>query len=171
MTMAGQPAPTTSNVQMPGLLRLPLELRNQIYRYLIPTKRIIEVSPPRFKYTISKWTLGLDIAGIWKHENSPSTGIRRAWSRVCRHICARLLDWTYLCPINRPSYNVSLWMVKCKNDQFLIGSLMYVFGHRHLRVHEHEKAVKLNYGHLHMRWYVVKWPWRQWTCQGYIRHL
>lgn len=65
MTMAVQPAPTTGNVQMPGLLRLPLELRNQIYRYLIPIKRIIEVSYPRFKYTISnKGTLGLDIAGL-----------------------------------------------------------------------------------------------------------
>ncbi|KAK6591985.1 hypothetical protein H4I95_11935 [Botrytis cinerea] len=50
---------------MPGLLRLPLELRNQIYRYLIPVKRIIEVSRPCFKYTISnKGALGLDIAGL-----------------------------------------------------------------------------------------------------------
>ena len=50
---------------MPSLLRLPLELRNQVYRYLIPIKRIIEVSDPRFKYRISnKGTLGLDIAGL-----------------------------------------------------------------------------------------------------------
>ncbi|TVY41311.1 hypothetical protein LSUB1_G004140 [Lachnellula subtilissima] len=63
--MAVQPAPTTGSIQMPGLLRLPLELRIQIYRYLIPIKCIIEISHPRFKYTIStKGTLGLDIAGI-----------------------------------------------------------------------------------------------------------
>ena len=65
MTMAVQPAPTTRNIQMPGLLRLPLELRNQIYHYLIPMKRIIEVSNPRFKYTISnKGTIGVDIVGL-----------------------------------------------------------------------------------------------------------
>ena len=63
--MEVQPAPTTSNIQMPGLLRLPLELRNQIYHYLIPTKRIIEVSIPRFNYMISeRGTIGADIAGL-----------------------------------------------------------------------------------------------------------
>ncbi|OBT39738.1 hypothetical protein VE00_09850 [Pseudogymnoascus sp. WSF 3629] len=61
--MAVQPAPTTRNIQMPGLLRLPLELRNQIYYYLIPTKRIIEVPNPRFTYMISnKGTIGADIS-------------------------------------------------------------------------------------------------------------
>jgi hypothetical protein len=50
---------------MPGLLRLLLELRNQIYYYLIPTKRIIEVSNPRFTYMISKkGTIGADITGL-----------------------------------------------------------------------------------------------------------
>jgi hypothetical protein len=71
-TMAVQPAPTTRNVQMPGLLRLPLELRNQIYHYLIPIKRIIDVSNPRFKYTIShKGMLGADFAG-WDLEEDVS---------------------------------------------------------------------------------------------------
>ncbi|KAK8900792.1 hypothetical protein QC760_010556 [Botrytis cinerea] len=65
MTMVCQPAPTTGNVQILGLLRLPLELQNQIYHYLIPVKRIIEVSRPCFKYTISnKAALGLDIADV-----------------------------------------------------------------------------------------------------------
>ena len=63
--MVCQPAPTTGNVQILGLLRLPLELQNQIYHYLIPVKRIIEVSRPCFKYTISnKGALELDIAGL-----------------------------------------------------------------------------------------------------------
>jgi hypothetical protein len=39
MTMANQTAPTTRNIQMPGLLRLPLELRHQIYYYMTPTKK------------------------------------------------------------------------------------------------------------------------------------
>ncbi len=65
MTIAVQPALTTRNIQMPGLLRLPLELRNRIYYYLIPTKRIIEVSNPRFTYTISnKGTIGADIGDL-----------------------------------------------------------------------------------------------------------
>ncbi|TVY45532.1 hypothetical protein LOCC1_G004884 [Lachnellula occidentalis] len=63
--MAVQAVPTTRNIQMPGLLRLPLELRNQIYHHLIPTKRIIEVSNPRFNYTISyRGRIGTDIAGF-----------------------------------------------------------------------------------------------------------
>ena len=47
---------------MPDLLRLPLELRNQIYYYLIPTKRIIELPNPRFTYMISnKGTIGAGV--------------------------------------------------------------------------------------------------------------
>ena len=70
MTMAVQPAPTTHNIQTPGFLRLPLELRKQIYYYLIPTKRIIKVSNPCFNYTISnRGTIGADIAGLNIHED------------------------------------------------------------------------------------------------------
>ena len=69
--MAVQPAPTTGNAQMPGLLRLPLELRIKIYRHLIPTKRIIDASRPRFNYTISnRRTRGVGVEGIDIEEDS-----------------------------------------------------------------------------------------------------
>ncbi|KAL3420248.1 hypothetical protein PVAG01_08747 [Phlyctema vagabunda] len=51
--MEVQPAPTTDTVRTPDLLRLPLELRYEIYRYLIPTKRLIKGSNPYFKYELS----------------------------------------------------------------------------------------------------------------------
>lgn len=41
-------APPLSTIPPAGLLRLPFEIRLQIYHYCIPRKRVIEVSMPRF---------------------------------------------------------------------------------------------------------------------------
>jgi len=41
-------APPLPRVPPPGLLRLPFEIRLQIYRYCIPRKHVVEVSSPRF---------------------------------------------------------------------------------------------------------------------------
>ncbi len=70
MTIVVQLALTTRNIQMPGLLCLLLELRSQIYYYLILIKHIIKVSNPRFIYIISnKGIIGVNITGLEIEDN------------------------------------------------------------------------------------------------------
>ena len=82
---------------MPGLLRLPLELRNQIYHYLIPMKRIIEVSNPRIKYTISnKGTIGADITGLDIEED---ISVPKYFQKLkCRMIICLYAKWRIMTP-------------------------------------------------------------------------
>ncbi|KAK0117501.1 hypothetical protein ONS95_011841 [Cadophora gregata] len=64
-TMEVQSVSRAGDVQRPALLRVALELRREIYRYLIPTKRIIDVHNPRFPYMFSnRESPGLDSQGL-----------------------------------------------------------------------------------------------------------